>query len=587
MRRQLLILGGLLLFGCAQQVAPTGGPKDTTPPTVLYEKPANLSSNFEGQQVEIAFDEYIQLRSASDEVVISPPILKSPSYQFKKKSLIVKFDEAFAENTTYTINFGEAIRDNNEGNILQNYTYVFSTGNHLDSMQVKGQLTYVLTGKPEADALVMLYKNDIDSLPLDTIPDYFTRTDENGHYHIKNVANQSYKIFALKDENANYKFDVPTEKIGFLDTLIKPFSPPKPAVPDSSSIDSLAVDSLTIDSLGIQNELPPIPSYNMTMFVEDDTTQFLKKAYCDQYGKLVFVYNLPVKKFDLNLSGFSSKKQWRLEDVSPTQDSVTVWITDVVPDTMNFLVSVNEKVPDTVELVMKERPKITGTNPKAAKAAKGRGASRGRKELVFGLTASSIPGNNRPPKPGTPFTLVWNHPILGLDISRMKLYEDSVRVKYDITTGDKALRRFDLTYKWQTDKRYRLLILDSAFTDMYGLWNDTIEFSFVGADKDMFGSLSLKVTETPTSPILVELLTSAGKLVDVRSVAESGVVKFQQLDAGNYSVDVIRDLNGNGKWDSGRYSEKLQPEPIRVIQAAAEIRANWDFELEWDPNAND
>jgi len=169
----------------------------------------------------------------------------------------------------------------------------------------------------------------------------------------------------------------------------------------------------------------------------------------------------------------------------------------------------------------------------------------------------------------------------------MKLYEDSVRVKYDITTGDKALRRFDLTYKWQTDKRYRLLILDSAFTDMYGLWNDTIEFSFVGADKDMFGSLSLKVTETPTSPILVELLTSAGKLVDVRSVAESGVVKFQQLDAGNYSVDVIRDLNGNGKWDSGRYSEKLQPEPIRVIQAAAEIRANWDFELEWDPNAND
>ena len=572
------------MFGCAQQVAPTGGPKDTTPPAVLYEKPANLSTNFTGQHIEIAFDEYIQLRSASDQVVISPPILQSPSYQFKKKSLIVKFEEPFAENTTYTVNFGEAIRDNNEGNILQNYTYVFSTGSHLDSMQVKGQLVDVLTGKPEPDALVMLYKNDIDSLPLDTIPDYFTRTDENGQYHIKNVTNQWFKIFALKDENANYKFDVPTEKIGFLDTLIKPFSPPKPAVIDSTSIDSLAVDSLAFDSLNLQNELPPIPSYNLTMFVEDDTTQFLKKAYCDQYGKLVFIYNLPVKSFDLNLTGFSSKKQWRLEDVSPTQDSVTVWITDVVPDTMNFLVSVNEKVSDTVELVMKERPKITGTKPKATK---GRGASRARKEAVFRLTASSIPSNNQSPKPGTPFTLIWSHPILGLDISRMKLYEDSIRVKYDITTNDKALRKFNIAYKWKAEKQYRLLILDSAFTDLYGLWNDTTEYSFVGTDKDMFGSLSLKVTETPASPVLVELLTSAGKLVDVRNVTESGVVKFLQLDAGNYSVDVIRDLNGNGKWDSGRYSEKLQPEPIRVIQSSAEVRANWDFELEWNPNSND
>ncbi|MGB0367780.1 MAG: Ig-like domain-containing protein [Flavobacteriales bacterium] len=356
MRKALIQISTLLLVGCAQQVAPTGGPKDETPPEILSEVPANLSTEFNSKEIVISFDEFIQLKSASEQVVISPPMLQSPTYQLKQKSLVVKFEQELSPNTTYTINFGEAIRDNNEGNILPNYTYVFSTGTHLDSMEVKGKLVDVLTNEPIKDALVMLYKNDIDSLPLDTIPDYFTRSTETGSFHIKNVADQPFKIFALKDENANYKFDVKEEQIGFLDSLIYPFTPPQFAEPDSTNTDSVALKTIT----------SPIPSIDMKMFVEEDTTQYLKKAYCDYFGKLVFVYNQPMADFEIELEEATFKSQWNLKDFSANRDSISVWTTGVVPDTMSLILTVNQTTIDTVELIMKARKDAVETKKKSS-----------------------------------------------------------------------------------------------------------------------------------------------------------------------------------------------------------------------------
>lgn len=584
-RNTLWLVGLFIFFGCAQQVAPTGGPKDETPPKILEETPANLSTNFTGNRIEIAFDEFIQLKSPSEQIIISPPLAKQPNYQLKKRSLIIKFEQELAENTTYTINFGEAIRDNNEGNILANFTYVFSTGTVLDSMQLKGKLVDAVTGEPEEGALVMLYKNDIDSLPIDTTPDYFTRSDESGRFTIKNIANQNYKIFALQDENANYKFDAPTEKIGFIDSIVEPYFPPKPAVPDTVVVDSAKTESLTIkepsDSTESKTEKLSasvlINDYEMRMFVEEDTTQFLKKSYCDYFGKFVFVYNRPVESFNANLIDLSFKKQWNLIDINPPQDTVTVWVTDVIPDTVTFIVSPNGSMIDTVELVMKSLEE-------AVKPKKSFGKSK-KKPETFELKATISP-KNRSPKPGSPLLISWSHPILGMDISRMKLYEDSLRVLYDIQTQDPALRKFEISYQWKKDKKYQLLILDSAFTDLYSFWNDTIESTFTGTDKDAFGSLSLKIKENPAEQIIVELVNSAGKLISREITQEAGLIQFKQLDPGNYRIDLITDLNLNGRWDSGRYSEKTQPEPIRVLQNNAEVRQNWDLELEWNPNEN-
>jgi hypothetical protein len=495
---------------------------------------------------------------------------------------VLKFEQELTPNTTYTINFGEAIRDNNEGNILANYTYVFSTGAYLDSMQVKGKLIDAVTGEPEKDALVMLYKNDIDSLPLDTIPDYFTRSSEDGSFLIKHVGNQPYKIFALKDENANYKFDVPEEKIGFLDSLVLPYAPPVTVVPDTTVSDSLVVDSVLKDTISKSKRMssPLIPSYEMRMFVETDTSQFLKKSYCEHFGKLVFVYNRPVEELKIEMKGGSFKKEWMLKDYGVFGDTVTIWTTDQVPDTMNLLLDAGKADKDTVELVMKERTEEVA----APGGSAGTGAKRKKKEK-FALTAKFNPPKGRSPKPNTPLSLIWNHPVVGMELSRIKLYEDSIRVKYDINSTDPALRKFDITYPWKKGKNYRMLVLDSAFTDLYQLWNDTIETTFTGIDKEAFGELSLNVSEVPETQVVVELLNTSNVVLERKSLNDKGVVLFSRLDPGKYHVQVVTDVNANGVWDSGRYTENLQPEPIKVIQKDTEVRANWNMELEWNPNS--
>ncbi|MFT6210058.1 MAG: hypothetical protein ACJATE_000661 [Bacteroidia bacterium] len=582
MRKALIPILMLFLFGCAQQVAPTGGPKDETPPEILAEVPANLSTEFNASEIVILFDEYIQLKATSEQVVISPPMLKLPSYQLKQKSLVLKFEQELSPNTTYTINFGEAIRDNNEGNILANYTYVFSTGAYLDSMQVKGKLIDAITGEPEKNALVMLYKNDIDSLPLDSLPDYFTRSSEDGSFLIKHVGNQPYKIFALKDENANYRFDVPEEKIGFLDSLVLPYAPPVAVVPDTTVSDSLVVDSALTDTISKSKRmsLPLIPSYEMRMFVETDTSQFLKKSYCEHFGKLVFVYNRPVEELKIEMKGGSLKKEWMLKDYGVFGDTITIWTTDQVPDTMSLLLDAGKAYKDTVELVMKERTEEVDASGNSS----GKGAKRKKKEK-FTLTAKFNPSKGRAPKPSIPLSLILNHPVVGLELSRIKLYEDSIRVKYDINSTDPALRKFDITYSWKKGSNYRLLVLDSAFTDLYQLWNDTIETTFKGIDKESFGELSLNVSESPKTQVVVELLNTSNVVLGRKPLNDKGVVLFNRLDPGKYHVQVVTDLNANAIWDSGRYSEKLQPEPIKVIQKDTEVRANWNMELEWNPNS--
>lgn len=317
----------------------------------------------------------------------------------------------------------------------------------------------------------------------------------------------------------------------------------------------------------------------MVMFVEEDTTQFLKKAYCEYYGKLVFVYNRPVSEFQLSIDGFSSKKPWKLEDFNATGDTVTVWMTDVVPESMSLITVVDQQLPDTTEMLMKERSETIEVG--------GRGKGAKRQQKKFELTVGFRPTANRAPKPNAPLGIVWNHPILGMDISRMKLYEDSLRVNYDITTQDQALRVFDIAYPWKVNKQYRLVILDSAFTDLYSLWNDTIQTSFKGTNKEMFGTLSLKVVENPSKPVLVELMNSANKLIERQAIKQAGMVTFKQLEPGKFDIVVVEDKNDNGKWDTGNYAEKLQPEPIKTIEKGAEVRANWDLELEWNPNSQE
>ncbi|MCF8256486.1 MAG: Ig-like domain-containing protein [Flavobacteriales bacterium] len=590
----------LLLISCAQIVTPTGGPKDEIAPKVKAEYPPNTSVNFTTRSFEIAFDEYIQIQNPNDNVIISPPLRKNPTYTIKRKSLVVKWEEDLQPDATYIFNFGEAIRDNNEGNILNGYTYVFSTGAVLDSMELRGKLTDAITGEPVDGAMLMLYRNDVDSLPRTALPDYFGRTGKDGNFHIRNIPDLRYKAFALKDQNTNFRFDVPDERIGFIDTLVRPDPPVHQPMPDSTAIsdssaigidppaspaDSIKVQQPDTAALGMKGKkgTGPEPAFlNVKMFVEDDTTQFLQKSAAEQHGRFTFIYNRPVRSFRalLPASRTPAGKQWAIREFSTARDTITLWTTPAAPDTLDLILHADGRT-DTVQMIMKERP-TTGTTAKGGAGGK---RSKG-KATLFSLTMRTEPSGGKAPVPDQPLWLVWSHPVTDIDLSRIELREDSVPVNYQLTATDTALRRFGMNYPWKVGKKYTVQVSDSAATDLFGLRNDTMRIEFTGIDDTQLGSITLQVTDLKGQKVL-ELMDASKKVVATRIVSNNGEQHFAQLAPGQYAMVMVDDLNANGRWDSGRYAYHLQPEPIITLKSDIDVRANWQMELQWDASGTD
>jgi len=276
----------LLLASCANIVTPSGGSKDITPPAVVKSSPENYSTRFDVDIVTITFDEFIQLQDLRNHLIISPPIEQAPDFRIKGKTVIIKFAEKLVDNTTYTINFGDAIRDITESNPIENFQYVFSTGDFLDSLSIKGKVENAFDLKTAKGTLVMLYacsntSSEYDSLPYKELPNYFAKTDASGGFKINNIKEGKYQVFALKDENRNYLYDLPNEQIAFLNK--------------------------TIDPAGSSEILLPL-------FEETKSKQRLKKAYAEQYGKLTFIFNEPTNNVRLRPLNFSSKKPWEIVD---------------------------------------------------------------------------------------------------------------------------------------------------------------------------------------------------------------------------------------------------------------------------------
>jgi len=584
----------LLLISCAQIVTPTGGPKDEIPPKVKAEYPPNESVNFSRKSYVIAFDEFIQIQTPNENVIISPPLRKNPTYTIKRKTLTVKWEEELTPNATYIFNFGEAIKDNNEGNILNNYTYVFSTGAVLDSMELKGKLTDAITGDPVEGAMLMLYRNNVDSLPKTALPDYFGRTGKDGNFHIRNIPDMPYKAFALKDQNTNFRFDVPDEMIGFIDTLVRPDPPVREPKPDTTATgpDSLAmpVDSISAlipdtTSRGIKGRKGSGPErtfLNVKMFVEEDTTQFLQKSTAEHYGKFVFVYNRPVSRFRALLPAGSTPagRQWAIREFSAKRDTITLWTTDVAPDTLNLILKADNRS-DTVQMVMKELPAA------GAAVKSGGGGRKGKaKDSAFKLTLKSDPPTGRAPVPGSPLWLIWSHPVIDLDLERIELREDSIPVNFELTSTDTALRRFAVAYPWKTGKKYDLLVTDSAATDIFGLRNDTASIAFTGIDDTQLGDITLQVSNLTGQKVL-ELVNASKQVVATRVITQNGEQHFPRLPPGKYALVMVDDINANGRWDSGRYAYRLQPEPIITLKTGIDVRANWRMELKWDASGTE
>lgn len=534
----------LLAASCAQVVTPTGGAKDITPPKVLKSTPGNFETNYTGNSLSLHFDEFVVVKDASSEIVVSPMIGGNPQIKIKGKTVEIKFDTLPQPNTTYTVNLGKSIVDNNEGNVLDSNVFVFSTGNVIDTLSIKGKIADAEWGKAEKDMFIMLYADTSDSVPLKKRPDYIAKSNENGEFKIKHIKNGSYRVFALSDMNANYLFDLPDEKIAFVDQLIQ--------------FDT----SLVL--------------INLLAFKEGADKQFVSSAEFTQYGKIQMIFNLPVENINVTPLNHQFKKSWFLMEQNQKKDTLNFWLTELTGiDSLILEVSDNGKVLDTLELEVPKKPTETGS---------GKGGRGSGKMTPFELKAKVNGSISSPLNYNDSLIITWSHPIVASDKKNIILTQGKDTVPYKIETIDAALRNQALLFTRKEDSTYNLLILPNAVEDIFGLKNDTIILSFKAQSKAYYGTINLSIEgiDISSKNYIVDLLDEKNQILKSKSGNSLTNIKFDYLAPGNYGFRLVLDENNNKKWDTGDYLKKAQPEKTYIYNSTVSVKGNWDSEIKWE-----
>ena len=586
-----LSAAALLLSRCANPVSPTGGPKDLNPPRVIACDPPLFSKNFNKNTFRIDFDEFVTLKNSVSEVFISPPQKNNPDSRLRGKSLVVKFEDRLDSNTTYSITFGNAITDLAEGNILKDFSYVFSTGAYIDSLSLRGTLVDAFDHKPQKNLFVELYLNNNDTLPLDSLPMrvppyYITKTDENGNFTFHNLRNEKYKLFALADKNSDLIFNQPSEKIAFCDSLVTPYYIPikhaDTAAKDSSGAEQkkpLPVDAAEqelarrndsvrkADSVKQSDLL--FPSHALFLFEESDSVQRLIKSTYAREGMALFVFRFPVKEVQFIPLNFDSTAPWYLAEYSKKRDSVTLWISRRNTDSLVLKVITGQNIPDTVtmELVKKALTK---------KASKKIPAG----QLSISCSAKAIGFNQFKDK----LLLTFSCPLVRWDFSKVLLIEEKDTLHPAIEFIDSLRRNVVVNHKWKEDKNYKIVIPDSVFTGMTDISHDSIFLPFKTRSERDFGNLILTMNmDNRPGQYIVQLMNeNETTIYEEHMINKSGKIRFDYLPALKYKIKAIHDRNCNGHWDTGNYKMKIQPEEVIYLPKSIDIRANWDVEENWD-----
>ena len=561
---------------CAIIVPPSGGAVDVTPPIVKESFPPNYSSFFKDNKIRIFFNEYVQLKDYTNQITISPIPENDPDYSLKGKSIQVEFKEKLKDSITYTINFGNSIVDYTAGNIFSDYKFVFSTSNHIDTSEIRGKIVDAFTLKPIEKCFAMIYKLNVDSIPIKEKPLYFAKTDKSGLFEISNIRNGKYKIFALIDANSNYLYDLPNESIAFIDTLVvSNFMIKQKFIIDTTQLknDSISKgnyikdsikfkqDSLFADSINRRN------TYKLFMFQEKDTVQQLLKASLSDNIKLTFIFKQSVKNLQINPLNVKFDSLWKIEERNPTNDTIIYWLLNPKSDSLILQVVDAGKILDTAELRITKQKSILGKGtpviPKVTfKTNIGSGGFDYYKSLI----------------------LYSPTPIMQYDFSQIKLMvkKDSIQdtLKFAIHFLDTINKKLQIDYKWLESKDYTLLIPKGTFYDVNKNKNDTILIPFKTKTFNDYGTIQINVTLPDTLEkvnYIVQLMNDKENVLIERPIIQSQKIKFDFVNPGKYLIKVIRDSNGNGKWDTGNYMKKIQVEKVYYYHTSIIVKAGWDI----------
>ncbi len=523
----LFFVVALILFSCAQIVPLTGGDQDLSPPKEIESLPKNGSTYFAEKTITIEFDEYIQLTNLSSQLIISPLMETAPEVSIKGKKLLIKLNCELEENTTYSFNFGNAITDITENNIAPNFKYVFSTGSFIDSLSYSGTVVNGFDLKEKEKIYVLLYDKLEDSIPLKEKPRYVAISDKDGKFSITNIAEGTYKVFAIKDINGNYLFDLPNEEIGF------------------------KTDFITLKKASENNII--------YLFEEEKKIQYVVKTDHKKYGEIDLILNTPTKELKLtplNKTYNEAVENWSFIESNKTGDSLKIWLVkDINLDNIELELKDGEKIIDTVDIALIDQKKFKDS---------------------LAIVTTNVRGNF---DLNQNIMLTLNRPFVSYETDSIKLYEDSVLVTTTFFS-DIGLRQFELAYDFKEKTTYQLLVPPGTFEDIYGLKNDSIKIDFKTKELADYGTILLSVNPNFTESYILELYQN-NKLVQAETYKGEQKINYSYLAPGAYQLKLIIDNNSDNKWTTGNYLDEKQPEKVFFYEKEITIRANWDNEIIW------
>ncbi len=515
-----IVFISIIFINCANRGTPQGGDKDITPPKILKSIPENYSTLFNGKEIRIYFDEYIKIKDIQKQLIISPPMKTLPEITplggGASNYITIKIFDTLQPNTTYAFNFGNSIADNNEENPFPYFRYVFSTGSYIDSLTVKGQIFDALNRKPDTFVSVGLYEVDStfnDSLIYKENPKYVTNTlDSVTTFSIENIKAGTYMLYALKDTNQDNKFQQKTDKIGFYNRFI-----------------TVPTDSI----------------YNLRLFSEALNFMSFRPQYIAG-EKIAFGYEGDYENMDIKLlSDVPNDFKHRITK-DEKADSLYYWYAPKLEaDSLVFKVSnTNFEKDYTVQIGNKKRDSLT----------------------IKSIPTGSIGIDED-------FKITGSIPFITFDASKMTIMDkDSIMVDYK-TTFDTITNNYVFNFKKTEENNYRIQLLPEALTDLFGNKNDSLKFNVQTKKASDFGYARFTLFNA-TYPIIFQLVTDKGDVKYEQYSSKQEVLDFLNLTAGNYAIRVIFDTNGNKKYDTGSYLNKIQPERVSFFKDI-EIRADW------------
>lgn len=587
----------LLLVSCAKMGQPDGGWFDETPPKVIGASPADGAVNVNQKKINIYFDEFIKLDNPSEKVVVSPPQLEQPEIKGAGRRIQISLVDSLKANTTYTIDFSDAISDNNEGNPMGNYTYSFSTGATIDTMEVSGHVLESENLEPIKGILVGLYADHADSAFRTKPMLRVSRTDSRGRFVIKGVAPGSYRIYALQDQDGDYKFSQKSEKIAFSHDIIVPSC--KPDIrQDTTWVDSLHIKS--IDQVDYIHFLPD--NIVLRAFTEPLTDRFFLKAERQKANSftLFFSYGdsiLPQIKglnFDAGnafLVEASEKKDtityWLKDTALVNQDTLLMDITYRMTDSTGVLVNKTDSAQEILSKEpyakrMKDMEKELAAWTKKQEKKKKKGEPYDSVMEVKPLDVQLSASSQFDPDQNVIFS--FPTPLAKVDTAAIHLYakHDTLWYRAPMEFLPLENRKYELRGEWRPDIEYSLEVDSAAFEDIYGLASKPIKQGFKVNSLDTYGTLLVNITSLHDLPLIVQLLDAQDKVVKETKTV-NGVAEFYYLKPQKYYMRLIVDRNNNGKWDTGNYASDQQAEEVYYYPEAIECKAKWDLTESWDP----